>query len=61
MSAPTPQPETKIEIGANVVALFKLPMPVKELADIIKHIEVACGRDLRMMEQPKGWLQLFKP
>jgi hypothetical protein len=51
---------TEIEIGANVVvAFFKLPMPVKELAGIIKHIEVAYGRELRMIEQPKGWLQFF--
>lgn len=52
---------TEIEIGANVVALFKLPMPVKALAGIIEHVEVVHGRELRMTENPKGWLQFFKP
>lgn len=55
------QHETKIEIGTNVVALIKLPMPVKELAGMIEHFEVVHGRELRMTEQPKGWLQVFKP
>ncbi len=50
-----------IEIGSNVVALFKLPMPVKELAGIIKRIEKAYGGELRITEQPKGWLQFFTP
>jgi hypothetical protein len=50
---------TQIEIGANVVALFKLPMPVKELAGIIRHLEVVHGRELLMMEKPKGWFSFF--
>ena len=54
------QPET-LEIGANVVALLKCPLPVKELAGIIDHVQIAYGPGLRMMEKPKGWLQFFKP
>lgn len=54
MSAP-------IEISANAVALLKLPMPVQELAGVIDHLEKIYGEGLRMMEEPKGWLQFFKP
>lgn len=50
-----------IEITSNVVALFKLPMPVKELAGVIEHLESSCGAELRMEEKPRGWLQIFKP
>lgn len=50
-----------IEISLNVVALFKLPMPVKELAGVVEHLERSYGAELRMMEKPKGWLQFFKP
>ena len=61
MSTTTQQPETQIEIGANAVALFKLPMPVKQLAGIIEQLDAAHGGELHMIEQPKGWLQFFKP
>ena len=54
--------DARIEIDSNVVALFKLPIPLQELASIIKHLEVVHkGHELRMLEQPKGWLQFFKP
>lgn len=52
---------TPIEIGSNVVALLQLPIAVKPLASIIHDLEKAYGKDLRMTEQPKGWLQFFKP
>jgi hypothetical protein len=52
---------TPIEIASNAVALLKLPMPVKELARIIEGLEVSYGAELRMTEQPKGWLQFFHP
>jgi len=52
---------TEIEIGSNVLALVKLPMPVKELAGIIMHLEQAHGAELRMIEKPKGWLNFFNP
>lgn len=52
---------TGIEIGPNVVALLKMPVPVKELAAIIDHVQVAYGPGLRIAEKPKGWLQFFKP
>ncbi len=52
---------TEIEIGANTVALVKLPMPVKDLAGMIQHLEKAHGKELRMAEDPKGWLKFFKP
>lgn len=62
MSIPARQSETPaIEIGANVVALVKLPVPVTELAGVIEHLEVVHGRELRMTEQPQGWLQFLKP
>jgi hypothetical protein len=50
----------RFEIASNVVALFKLPMPIAELAGIVEHFEVIYGRELRMTEQPKGWLQFLK-
>lgn len=50
-----------IEIGSNVIALFKLPMPVKELAGVVEHLERSYGAELRMIEKPQGWLQFFKP
>ena len=54
--------DARIEINSNVVALFKLPIPLQELASIIEHLEVVHkGHELRMLEQPKGWLQFFKP
>jgi len=53
--------DARIEINSNVVALFKLPIPLQELASIIEHLEVVHkGHELRMLEQPKGWLQFFK-
>lgn len=52
---------TEIELAANAVALLKMPMPVKELAAIIDHSQAAYGPGLRLIEQPKGWLQLFRP
>lgn len=51
----------QIEIGENVVALLKCPVPVAELAGMIDHIQEAYGYGLRFMEKPKGWLQFFKP
>jgi hypothetical protein len=60
----TPEPDilrTEIEINTNTVALVKLPMPVKELAGMIEHLEQAHGKELRMTEQPKGWLSFFQP
>jgi hypothetical protein len=54
--------DARIEINSNVVALFKLPIPLQELASTIEHLEVVHkGHELRMLEQPKGWLQFFKP
>jgi hypothetical protein len=55
------QPETQMEIGANVVALVKLPMRVEELDGIIKSLLAVHGKGLCMMEQPQGWLQFLKP
>lgn len=52
---------TQIEINTNTVALVKLPMPVQELAGMIEHLEEAHGKELRMTEQPKGWLNFFHP
>lgn len=52
---------TSIEVPADAVALVKLPMPVKELAGMIQHLEKAHGKELRMAECPKGWLKFFKP
>lgn len=53
---------TQIELNTNTVALIKLPMPVKELAGIIERLEVVHrGQELRMTEQPKGWLNFFLP
>jgi len=53
--------DARIEITPNVVALFKLPMPVAKLAAIVDHMEGMHGKELRMMEKPKGWLHFFKP
>lgn len=50
-----------IEIVSNAVAMFRLPMPLEGLANIIKQLESSYGPDLRMTEQPKGWLQFFEP
>lgn len=52
---------TGIEIGSNVVAVLKMPVPVKELAAIIDHVQVAYGPGLRFAEKPKGWLQFLTP
>lgn len=50
-----------VEVAANAVALFRLPMPLEGLANVIKQLETSYGPHLRMTEQPKGWLQFFEP
>lgn len=50
-----------IEVGSNVVALVKLPISFGDLAVMIERMTNAYGTDLRMMEEPKGWIQFFKP
>lgn len=54
-------PREEIEITGTTVALLKLPFPVGELVAIMKALEKQHGRNLRMMEQPKGWLNFFEP
>ncbi len=52
---------TQIELNTNTVALIKLPISVKPLAGIIEHLDKVHGIELRMTEQPKGWLNFFTP
>jgi len=52
----------ELVVEERVVAFLKLPIPLQELASIIEHLEVVHkGQKLRMLEQPKGWLQFFTP
>lgn len=43
------------------VARVRFPVGTADLVDFIAVIERIHGRDLKMREEPKGWLQFLKP
>jgi hypothetical protein len=43
------------------VASFRLPIHASGLADLVTLLERIYGRELRMREQPQGWMQISTP